>query len=232
MIEIVDGLVDEFDFIDLAHELASKSIQLLDATVAGVMVVDARNELRSLAVDGDLELADGIFEFQTFAGPAFDCRMTGKAIKLNNSQDFAQWGEIGTRIVNLGFESMLVVPMRMRAQVLGVVQIAWTHPSDLSVTEIQAAQMLADFATIGLVQRAAMPDRRELAEQVEFAVQGRILIEQAKGMLAVQGSFTVDEASALLVLYANHTNEFLRVAAQKVVDRELRFEELSNVGPA
>ena len=231
MIEIVDGLVDEFDFVDLAHGLASKSIQLLGATVAGVMVVDGRNELRSLAVDGDLELADGLFDFQRFAGPAFDCWKTGKVIKVCNAQELSQWPEIGAKISRLGFESLLAVPMRLRSQVLGVVQIAWIRPNDLSVTEIQAGQMLADFATIGLIQRAAMPDRSELSEQVEFAVQGRVLIEQAKGMLAVQGACSVDEAAALIVLYSSRKNEFLRSVAQEIVDRKLSFQELSSVAP-
>ena len=231
MIEIVDGLVDEFDFVDLAHDLASKSIQLLDATIAGVMVVDGRNELRSLAVEGDLESADGLFDFQRFAGPAFDCWKTGKIIRVCTAEELAQWPDMGDQIARLGFESLLAVPMRLRTQVLGVVQIAWTHPSELSVTEVQAAQMLADFATIGLIQRAAMPDRNELSEQVEFAVQGRVLIEQAKGMLAVQGACSIDEASALIVLYSGRKNEFLRSVAQKVVDRELSYEELSSVAP-
>jgi AmiR/NasT family two-component response regulator len=66
---------------------------------------------------------------------------------------------------------------------------------------------------------------------VEFAVQGRVLIEQAKGMLAVQGACRVDEAAALIVLYSSRKNEFLRSVAQKIVDRKLSFQELSSAAP-
>jgi hypothetical protein len=104
--------------------------------------------------------------------------------------------------------------------------VFWSVPHEVTPQDLQAAQALANLAAVGLAQQAAPANPRDLAEEVESAIHGRIAIEQAKGMLAVQAGITVEAAYELMSGYARSKQSFVRNVARDVVDRRVTAEEM------
>jgi hypothetical protein len=88
-------------------------------------------------------------------------------------------------------------------------------------TEMEIAQAMAEMAAIGLIQERVLRERNLLTGQLQAALNSRVIIEQAKGMLAEYLTTTVDDAFELLRSYARDFNRKLSEVAMDVVDRKI-----------
>jgi len=217
-VEMADTLVDDFDVIDFLHGLTERCVQLLGVSAAGLLLTDQRDALQVVAASSERTRLLELFQLQTDQGPCVDCFRTGQPVSVADLSSADSWPRFTAAAAEVGFAAVHAVPMRLRAQVIGALNLFDTVPGPLDEGKLRIGQALADVATIGLLQQRAIHRRDILTEQLETALRSRILIEQAKGVLAERLHLDMAEAFTLLRNGARSRNRRLSDLAQAVVD--------------
>lgn len=225
-VELADTLVDDFDVVDFLTMLADDCVQLLHASEAGVVLADPRGVLHSVASSNEMARLLDLFELQNDEGPCLDCYRTGKQILNESLETTERWPVFCAEARRLDFLVVHALPMRLRGEVIGAVNIFSTDTAALTADEIDLAQALADVATVGLLQERGIREARLLNEQLQGALNSRIVIEQAKGMLAERHRLDVSEAFQTLRGYARDHNLRLGHVAQSLLDGSLPVEDI------
>jgi ANTAR domain/GAF domain len=229
-VELADTLVAEFDVIDFLHTLADRSVELLGAEAAGLMVADQRGNLQLIAESAEsaesARLLD-VFELQSSEGPCLDCFRTGEQlVNLDDATMQARWPSFWAETNQLGFGSAHALPMRLREEVIGAINLFGSAGASLSEEDIAVGQAMADVATIGLLQERSVRQKEVLAEQLQTALNSRVLIEQAKGVLAERAQVSIDTAFTLMRAHARARNRTLSRVAIDLVNGSLTAVEL------
>jgi hypothetical protein len=221
-VELADTLVTDFDVVEFMTMLAHRCVELLHATEAGVVLADEHQVLRSVASSNDTARLLELFEVQNAEGPCLDCSNTGEQI-LNHrlAPPHDRWPLFEAEAWRHGFRIVHALPMRLRGQVIGAVNIFASDATPLSTGEIELGQALADVATVGLLQERSIREARLLNEQLHAALNSRIVVEQAKGMLAERLNIEMDAAFVALRAHARNTNRKLSDVAQSVLNGSL-----------
>lgn len=218
-VELVDTLVDDYDVVDLLDRLAGHSVQLLGATAAGLLLDDQRgNGLRVLAASSQQTRLLELFQLQTDQGPCLDCVRTGQPISapdLNTAA--ARWPRFVPVAIQQGFHAVHALPLRLRNQTIGALNLFHNHATTLTPDDLRLGQALADAATIGILHERAIRRGETLIEQLQTALNSRIIIEQAKGFLADRSGLDVDQAFNLLRTYTRNHNLRLSDTAHRVI---------------
>ena len=220
-VELADTLVAEFDLIDFLHTLVERAVTLLDADAGGVMLADQRGGLEVMAASSHEVRLVELFELQNDEGPCLEAFRTGQAVTRADPADMARsWPVFTARVRAAGYASAQAVPMRLRDEVIGALNVFRVSSGALSPADMRLARAMADVATVGLMQARAIQARNLLAEQLQGALNSRVVVEQAKGMLAARIGVGVDEAFVHLRNHARRNGQPLRdVAAAVVADR-------------
>lgn len=226
-VELADTLVAEFDVIDFMHTLTDRCVELLGADAAGLMLTDQRGHLRVIASSAESARLVEIFELQHSEGPCLDCFHSGQqVVNLDDHQMRARWPGFAAEALEMGFRSAHALPMRLRDDVIGAINLFSRASRRLSDDDIAVGQAMADVATIGLLHERVGRKKEDLAEQLQMALNSRILIEQAKGVLAERSRITPTEAFVVMRSYARRQNRTLTSIAAAVVDHTLQAAEL------
>ncbi len=226
-VELADTLVAQFDVIDFLHSLTERCVELLGVDAAGLMLADQRGHLRVIASSAESARLIEIFELQHSEGPCMDCFNSGRpVVNLDGDQLRARWPAFAAETAELGFQSAHALPMRLRDDVIGAINLFTRAGRRLSEDELAVGQAMADVATIGLLQERAGRQKDLLAEQLQMALNSRILIEQAKGVLAERSRVTPNEAFVVMRSYARRQHRSLTSVAAAVVDHTLQAAEL------
>ena len=225
-VELADTLVADFDVVDFLTVLAHRCAELLDAAEAGVMLVDETGGLRSVASSTEAARLLELFELQNQEGPCLDCFESSTPLVNQHLASAEQWPTFAPEALRLGYRSVHAVPMRLRGQVIGAVNIFTTNEVLLADADVAVAQALADVATIALLQERGLREARVLNEQLQGALHSRVVIEQAKGVLAERRQVDMAGAFDLLRGHARTTNQKLGDVAGAVVDGTLSPDEL------
>lgn len=225
-VELADTLVADFDVVEFLTTLAHRCVELLDATEAGVILADENGALRSIASSTETARLLDLFELQNRDGPCMDCYRTGTAILNQSLAPPDVWPTFGPEARRLGFHIVHALPMRLRGQVIGAVNVFAEQDARIPEHDLAVGQALADIATIGLLNQRSIRQAHVLNEQLQGALHSRIVIEQAKGMLAERRGLEMDAAFELLRQHARNTNQKLRAVAQAVITGELTAESL------
>lgn len=221
----VRTLASDFEFLDLAHQLAVSTTRLLEAGAAGVMLEDGLGQLQVLsASDEDTRLLE-IFELQRQEGPCYECWKTGTVVTAPDMESMVRWPGFVEEARLLGFVAAAAVPLRLRSRVVGALNVFWSQPHIVSPGDLGAAQALADVAAVGLVQQRLARESGVLAEQLETALHSRATVEQAKGIVAVKAHVSISDAFDILEATATARGESIVNVAQYVVDRVLIWED-------
>lgn len=225
-VELADTLVADFDVVDFMTVLTARCVEVLGASEAGVLLADT-GTLRSVASSNEYARMLDLYELQAEEGPCFTCYQTGKPV-VNHRLDAAEqpWPQFSTVARSMGFRVVHALPMRLRGDVIGAVNVFSTSDRHLSSSDVAVGQALADVATIGLLHQRSIREANRLAEQLQVALTSRVVIEQAKGMLAEQLQVDMDEAFTTLRRYSQHHNQKLAEVAHRLLDREISAEEL------
>jgi GAF domain-containing protein len=232
-VELADTLVDEFDVVDLLQTLTERCVELVDSDAAGLMLDDQRGNLRLIAHTHESARLLELFELQQQEGPCLDCFATGQAIaNIDLATATDRWPIFTLAAREVGFGTSHAVPLRLRRQVIGALNLFTTGRRSLSDDHLAIAQGLADIATIGLLHERAVRDQVVLAEQLQTALHSRIVIEQAKGVLSAQGGSSVGEAFRRMRSHARRTGAPLTAVAEAIVARELVVGSLQGSTPA
>jgi len=218
-VTLADTLVDDFDVLDLLHTLATRCAALLDVAAVGLLLADSEGQLRvTVASSEDARLLD-LFQIQNEEGPCLECYRTGERVRAFDLEDEeTRWPRFSTVAVGQGYGSVVALPLRLRGQVIGAMNL-FGDSGSTTITEedIPVAQALADVATIAILQDRLAQDRNVLTEQLQVALNSRVAIEQAKGALANKLEIGTDEAFALLRGRARSTRRRLVEVAHDVV---------------
>ena len=233
--ELADTLVDDYDVVDLMHTLAERSVELFEADAAGIILRDARHRL----LGGRLDLATRqtcveLFIIQSSEGPCLDCVRTGDQLVNVGIADDAErrWPQfVGQdRRVRLRHDPRLPAAAADRGRWARSTCSAATEVT-LADDEIIVAQGLADIATIGLLQQRAVRHHEVLTEQLHSALNSRIVIEQAKGVLAERAGISVGAAFELMRTYSRGEGQLLRDTAEAVIAGQLDVSRLRDTRP-
>ena len=226
-VELADTLVAQFDVIDFLHTLTERCVELLGVDAAGLMLADQRGQLRVIASSAESVRLVEIFELQHSEGPCMDCFDSGEQIvNVGEDQIRARWPGFAAEAAELGFRSAHALPMRLRDEVIGAVNLFTRASRRLDADDLAVGQAMADVATIGLLQERVGRQKDVLAEQLQMALNSRVLIEQAKGVLAERSRITPGEAFVVMRSYARRQKRTLTSVAAAVVDHTLQAAEL------
>ena len=218
-VELADTMVADFDIIDFLHLLTDRSVALLGAAAAGVVLADPRGELRMAAASSEQAGLLELFQLQNDQGPCLECFRTGRPVTATDLSSAAQrWPQFARAAVQAGFATVEALPMRLRDQVIGALNLFRAEPGPLDPAELRIAQALADVATIGLLHERNVRRTETVAEQLQAALNSRVVIEQAKGKLAERLGIDMDRAFTMLRDYARNTNQRLTDVARAFVE--------------
>jgi len=226
-VELADSLVESFDVVDLLARLGERCVELFDAAAAGLLLADGQGALRLMAATSEAMEIVELFQLQNAEGPCLDCYDSGAPVQVEDMAGAAdRWPLFVPVASEAGFRSAHALPLRLRGRVLGALNLFRTAPGHLAPGQVAAAQALADVATIAIVQHRAAHDAQELADQLQLALDSRVVIEQAKGVIAEQAGVAMDEAFAGLRAHARRHRRRLAEVAHDVVERRIRAAEL------
>jgi GAF domain-containing protein len=228
LVELADTLVKDFDVVDFLHTLTQRCVDLVDVDSAGLALADHNGMLRVLAASNEQARLLELFEVQNEEGPCLDSYRTGHVVVEEDLETTQRWHRFRREALGAGFRSVHAVPMRLREDVIGALNLFRAKPGRLSDEDGSISQAMADVATIGLLQERAVREARLLAEQLQIALNSRILIEQAKGVLGEQLHVELGIAFELLRGYARTHNRRLADVARDLLDARLTASELSS----
>jgi GAF domain-containing protein len=228
-VEVADTLIDEFDLIEFLQLLASRTADLLDASPVGLLLADQRGRLEFMAAsDENVKLLE-LFQVQNQEGPCLEAFRTGApVINADLADATSRWPRFAPRAVEAGFRSVHAFPLRLRAERIGAMNVFSANVGGrLADTDVRIVQALADVASIGLLQERAISRGEALTEQLQGALNSRVIIEQAKGSLAQARGISVDEAFALIRGHARNHNLRLGDLAQKIISHPATIPDLN-----
>jgi len=217
-VEMADTLVDDFDVIDFLHVLTERCVQLLGISAAGLLLTDGQGTLQMVAASSERTRLLELFQLQTDQGPCVDCFHTGQPVSVADLSTGGRWPRFTAAAAEVGFAAVYALPMRLRSEVIGALNFFDTNPGALDQGKLRIGQALADVATIGLLQQRALHRSGVVTEQLQTALNSRVLIEQAKGILAERLHLDVADAFALLRGGARSHNRRLSDLARAIIE--------------
>jgi len=232
-VELADTLVADFDVVELLTVLTDGCVDVLDVGAAGLMLAAPEGDLRVVASSSEAMRVLELFELQSQEGPCLDCYRTGQPVV---NQDLAtvngRWPRFAAEALAGGFRSVHALPMRLRGTVIGALNLFHIEPGEMRQADVVAAQAMTDVATIGVLQHRATLEAQVLNEQLNHALNSRIVIEQAKGIIAEREGLNMEQAFSTLRNHARHHNLRLLDVASDVIDGTVAASALDRPPPA
>jgi GAF domain-containing protein len=223
-VKLADTLTDDYDIVDLLHTLVEECTAIFDIQAGGIMLADSDGQLQLVASTSERADLVEIMQLNAGKGPCVDCFETGRPVAvadIANSGD--RWVDFRDEALKQGFRSIYATPLKLRGQTIGTLNLLSATVGELNPRDALAAQALSDVATIGILQERLIKERGIVADQLQRALDSRVLIEQAKGVLSESESIHVDEAFGTMRAYARSHNLRLHDVAEGIVGRTLNI---------
>ena len=217
---LADTLVEDYDVIELAQQLIDSSMVLLPIAAAGILIGDLQGDLHVLASSSEQTRLLELLQVQAGVGPCLLAYQTGKQVLVDDLEDEPQrWPAFAERAAKYKFRSVTALPLRLRNEHVGALNLFRQVPGGLTAAEVAVGQALADVATIGILHQRVVTRAEFISQQLQTALNTRVVIEQAKGVIAERGGVDMDQAFSLLRSYARRTNQRLAEVARAVVEQ-------------
>lgn len=217
-VEVADTLITDFDLVDFLHKLTAHAAAVSGAEAVGVMLADQQGQLRYMAASNETGKMLELFQLQNSEGPCLDCYSTrAPVVNADLATAAARWPTFAPAAIAAGFQSVHAFPMRLRDSVIGALNLFGRADVAFAPEEVRVVQALADVATIGLLQERSIARSDSLTEQLQGALNSRIVIEQAKGALARQRGTTPNEAFEVMRSEARRSRRRLVDVATEVI---------------
>jgi len=226
-VSLANNLVDGFDVIDLLSGLTADCARLLDISSAGLLLADSRGVLHVVAASSEATRGLELFQLQRDQGPCLECFRSGTPVSVPDlGAASTRWPQFVEAARGAGVVSVHAVPMRLRENVLGALGLFGSQVGSLGADDLALAQALAHVASVALVASKAAADASNVAEQLQNALNSRVVLEQVKGIMAQRGGLDMDQAFAMLRRYARDHNLPLAEVARTLVARTLSAQVL------
>lgn len=222
-VTLADSLVADYDVVELLEGLVHSCVDLLDIEQSGLLLTDQRGNLQVVAASSEATRIVEVLQLQSDEGPCLECVMSGAPVRAPDLASQAErWPTFVPAAMAVGFSAVHALPLRLRNETIGGLNLfSSAERSPLSEDDLRIAQALADVATIGILQQRSISRASLLAEQLQTALNSRIVVEQAKGILAERGDLEMEAAFARLRAYARARSELLSDVAGRVVREKL-----------
>jgi len=218
-VELADTLVDDFDVVEFLQQVSIRCAEVLEVSAVGVLLADQRGTLRVVAASSEETRLLELLQLHTGQGPCADCFRSGAPVSVADlSAVTARWPRFVAEARQIGFASVHALPMRLRTDVIGTLNLFSGLPGVLDADVVRLGQALADVATIGILQARTIHRHETLAEQLQTALNSRVIIEQAKGVIAERHNLDMDRSFGLLRDTARTSNRRLSELARAVVE--------------
>lgn len=230
-VTLADTLVDDFDVVELLDRLVADCVDLLDVKAAGILLLSGDGVLDVVASSNEASRLMEVFQLESHEGPCIEAVRTGRPVSILDSTELTRWPDFAVAVGKVGFTAVYAFPMRLRDQTVGALNLF--SGTELSITDYDhgIAQALADIATIGILQQRSLSQVRLLAEQLQTALASRIMVEQAKGVVAEYAGVDMGEAFEAIRSHARDNSIKLGEVATKLVVRDLRPEQVIEIDP-
>lgn len=226
-VDLSKELVEGYDMVDLLTSLTTNCAHLLDIASAGLLLADPRGTLHLIAASSERTHDLETFQLQRNEGPCLDCYRTGHPVIVADlTAEQQRWPRFCAAAEDAGFVSVHALPMRLRDAVLGTLGLFGTTPGGLDDEDLDLAQALVHVASVAIVNEKAAADRQLVNAQLEHALSSRIVLEQAKGVIATTGKLNMDQSFTVLRRYARDHGQHLSDVAARIVSRELAADQL------
>lgn len=233
MVQLADTLVSDFDLVDLLTGLADRCVETLGVTAAGVMLAGPAGELRALASSSEEMRMLELFEIQSQEGPCLDCFASGHAVGYQELGDAVErWPLFAPKALRAGFTAVQALPMHHGDTVVGALNLFHMERGAMREIDVATAQAFADVATIAILQHRMSAETQLLNDQLNSALTTRIVIEQAKGMVAERRGIDMERAFATLRDYARNHDRRLAEVCNEIIDGRLAAATLDAPRPA
>jgi len=230
LVELADTLVADFDVVELLTRLADRCVEVLGVGAAGLMLAGPDGELRVMASSSEAMRVLELFELQAKEGPCLDCYRSGVPVmQADLATPTSRWPRFAAETLAAGFRSVQALPMRLRGTVIGALNLFQLDSGEMPKADVDSAQALADVATIAILQHRASLEAQVLSQQLRHALNSRIVIEQAKGIVAERAALDMERAFTALRSYARNHNLRLVDVAGAVIDGSLAPSTLGPV---
>ena len=226
---LADSLVTGFDVVGVLTDLSDACVDLLDADAAGLMVVDQRGQLQMMAASSEQTRLLELLQLQTDEGPCVECYRTQAPVEVDEAAMAGRWPEFAAAAADAGYHSIVSVPMRLRDQTIGALNLLRHGTGAMPDSDRRIAQALADVATIAILQHRRVIRNEEVTSQLQGALNTRIIIEQAKGLLAEREAIDLDAAFNMLRDYARPRGERLADVARAFVEERIDVDTLRSI---
>ncbi len=232
-VELTDTLVDDFDVVELLTVLTDRCVEVLDVAAAGILLASTDGTLRVVASSNDAMRVLELFELQAEEGPCTECYRTGIPVRKQQlTNPDPRWPTFAPRALEAGFHSVHALPMRLRGQTIGALNLFRETEGGLDEADVMAGQAFADVATIAILQHRAAAEAQAVNEQLTHALNSRVVIEQAKGMVAEHAGLNMGESFARLRSHARSNNLRLADVARSIIDGTLAASSLDPIVPS
>jgi GAF domain-containing protein len=229
--ELVVATVGEFDVHELLQVLTERCVDVMDVSASGLMLAHPGSGLQVMVASNEQAKLLELFQIQHDEGPCLESFHRGEpivAVALDGG--FDQWPRFASAAANAGYTTVIAVPMRVAGKVIGALNLFGTHEQPApAVPNVRIAQAMADVTAVAIEHVRLAHERVALIVQLETAVESRVAIEQAKGMVAHHLDIGLDEAFVLLRHRARTSRRLLKDVAVEAVNN--RGDGLTSGGP-
>jgi GAF domain-containing protein len=226
-VELADTLVNDFDVVDFLHLLVRRALEGFDAAEAGILLADPGGTLHLMASSSERARSIELFQLQNEEGPCLDCFNLGEPVTIENLEtEVGRWPRFVPAASAAGFASVHAMPMRLRDERIGVLNVFGGRTGTITEDQLLVSRAMADIATIGILQQRAIHQAQVSMEQLQVALTSRIMIEQAKGVLAERAGFAMEESFERLRSYARASNRRLSDVARDLLEGTLTADAL------
>ncbi|MFP5345588.1 MAG: GAF and ANTAR domain-containing protein [Actinomycetes bacterium] len=227
IVVLADTLVDQFDVVDLLHELTTRCAELVGADAAGLVLADTDGVLRFVASTTVQATFVELLQLHQDEGPAIDCYSSGRQVEEADLLTAEQrWPSFFRKAVEAGFRSVNALPLRLHGDALGALNLFCRRPGGITAEHVRLAQALADLATVSMVQARRAQEQEEVAAQLQHALDSRVAIERATGLVAGRTGRDIDDAFSLLRASARRARRPLSEMSRDIVDGRMDVDSL------
>jgi len=220
--KLADTLVAGYDVVDLLQMLVDSCRDLLGATAAGILLADEGGELEVVASTSESSRLVEMMQLGAEAGPCIESYFTGQPVIVTDiATSPPEWDRFRASAIEQGFGAVSALPLRLRETTIGTLNLFQNAPGPMDDDDLTAARAFADVATIGILHERSLRESNVVKEQLQNALNSRILIEQAKGVIAHKNTVSVDDAFTLLRSYARSNQRGIAEVAADIVNRRL-----------
>jgi len=220
--KLADTLVAGYDVVDLLQMLVDSCRDLLGSTAAGILLADDAGELELVASTSESIRLVEMMQLSAEAGPCIEAYFTGQAIIVADiDKSPPQWSRFRASALEQGYNAVSALPLKLRETTIGTLNLFQNTVGRMNDDDLTAAQAFADVATIGILHERSLRESSIVQQQLQNALNSRILIEQAKGVIAHSRTVSMDEAFRLLRTFARSNQRGIAEVAAEVVGRRL-----------